>query len=118
VKWDRIRQMGCLDREDGEIRISVDGERGNVSYQWSTGDTLKDQINVGAGIFIVTATDQYDCLDTLSIVIEPTDVECVRIPNSFIPNGDGINDTCEIENVDQFSIFFLKLYNNWGNILF
>ena len=60
----------------------------------------------------------YDCLDTLSIVIEPTDVDCVRIPNSFTPNGDGVNDTQEIENIDQFSTYFLKIYNKWGNILF
>lgn len=37
------------------------------------------------------------------------------IPNTFTPNGDGINDTFEIPALLQYLDFKLEIYNRWGN---
>lgn len=59
--------------------------------------------------------------DTALIVItvippDTTGTSDIIIPNSFSPNGDGVNDYFVIENLK--SAFNLKIYNRWGDLLF
>ncbi|MFN8394500.1 MAG: PKD domain-containing protein [Bacteroidia bacterium] len=37
------------------------------------------------------------------------------IPNTFSPNGDGVNDVFEIRNIDAFPDNTLEVFNRWGN---
>lgn len=37
------------------------------------------------------------------------------IPNTFTPNGDGVNDTFEIPALLQYPNFIIEIYNRWGN---
>jgi len=39
------------------------------------------------------------------------------IPNCFTPNGDGINDTWNINNVDQTHLLFLQIFNRYGALI-
>lgn len=41
----------------------------------------------------------------------------VYIPNSFTPNGDGINDTFGIKGEGRFD-FSLVIFNRWGEKIF
>jgi gliding motility-associated-like protein len=45
------------------------------------------------------------------------DVDCIKIPNAFTPNGDGPNDTWIIENIDLFPGAYMYIYNRWGQEL-
>jgi len=38
----------------------------------------------------------------------------VIIPNTFTPNGDGINDTWNIKNLDLYQSCTVQVYNRWG----
>lgn len=50
---------------------------------------------------------------------EQVDVgELVKVAEAFSPNGDGINDTWNIINVDQYPGAVVTVYNRWGNIVF
>lgn len=40
--------------------------------------------------------------------------DCIRIPDAFTPNGDGINDTWIIENIKMFPSATIFVYNRWG----
>lgn len=57
------------------------------------------------------------CADTAiqCIVIEPDFT--FYIPNSFSPNGSGLNDEFfgQGENIDKFE---MQIYNRWGNLIF
>ena len=51
-------------------------------------------------------------------MLEDVDEDCISIPNAFTPNGDGVNDTWIIENIDMFPQSYLHVYNRWGQIVF
>ena len=42
----------------------------------------------------------------------------LKIPNAFSPDGDGINDTWEIEGLNFKSNYELTILNRWGNIVY
>ena len=42
----------------------------------------------------------------------------VRIPNAFSPNGDGNDDTWQIDNIEQFPDNTVTVFNRWGNQIF
>ena len=54
---------------------------------------------------------------SVSNVAEVTPVMALYIPNSFTPNGDGINDHFGIygEGIRDFT---MNIYNRWGQLIF
>ena len=42
----------------------------------------------------------------------------VRIPSAFSPNGDGVDDTWRITNLDAYQFSRVIVFNRWGNKLF
>jgi gliding motility-associated-like protein len=52
---------------------------------------------------------------TLSVVAVPP---TLSIPNTFTPNGDGINDTWELKNVESFPNCTVDIYSRYGERLF
>jgi gliding motility-associated-like protein len=43
---------------------------------------------------------------------------CLKIPDLFSPNGDGINETFEIQGIDAFPNAVMQVYNRWGDLIF
>lgn len=56
----------------------------------------------------------YQDNSSCDVVINPNPFSDV-IPNTFTPNGDGINDTFEIPALLQYLDFKLEIFNRWGN---
>ncbi|MFC7668353.1 gliding motility-associated C-terminal domain-containing protein [Hymenobacter humi] len=52
--------------------------------------------------------------DQVTVTVRPP----IRIPNAFTPNGDGRDDTWEIEFIDQFPDNTVNVFNRWGNRVF
>jgi gliding motility-associated-like protein len=44
--------------------------------------------------------------------------ETVKVPNTFTPNGDGYNDTWEIELLKIFPEAVVEVYNTTGSIVY
>jgi gliding motility-associated-like protein len=95
-----------------DYTISVDDPDSSYTYNWydSTG-TL-----IGSGDYIiVTQADTYEVQATLGTC---TATEYITINNAFCsipkglsPNGDGLNDTWELSNLDVKQV---KIYNRYG----
>lgn len=65
--------------------------------------------------------DENGCsaLDSLRIILRETARPSVYIPNSFSPNGDGINDLFTVYGNGQVSaVRRLAVYDRWGNALY
>ena len=84
------------------------------SYQWNTGASTRTIEVDDEGLYLVEATDENGCLlqDTIQI-----DLRVKDIPNVFTPNGDGINDTWQLDFKHTFPDAIVKIYNRYGRLL-
>ncbi|MEA3448451.1 MAG: gliding motility-associated C-terminal domain-containing protein [Bacteroidota bacterium] len=54
----------------------------------------------------------------MNIKLNDGERDCLRIPNAFTPNGDGVNDTWIIENLEFYPRAFIEIFNRWGQKLY
>ena len=52
--------------------------------------------------------------DDVTVTVRPA----IRIPNAFTPNGDGRDDTWQIEFIEQYPDNTVNVFNRWGNKIF
>ena len=117
--------------------VSYEGVLGNyvgtINYQpaarevtWLPGDLQPNQTetltisvqakNEGKASQIASITAR--AIDTNPVDNQATgDVEVIalKIPNTFTPNGDGLNDLFEIHGLELFPQNNLIVFNRWGN---
>jgi gliding motility-associated-like protein len=58
------------------------------------------------------------CLGVDTITVEVIDIDCISIPSSFTPNGDGVNDVWVIDNSQIYDGFEVNIFNRWGQSVF
>jgi gliding motility-associated-like protein len=90
-------------------------------WLWDFGDSTSSILENPIHTF--TAVRSYDvtlhvtgnngCVDSLTQVIDVKEVQLV-IPNVFTPNGDGINDTFVITDLDKYISNSFVVYTRWG----
>ena len=76
-----VTDVSCHGASDGAIALTVDGGAGNFSFLWSNGETTQDLMDIPAGIYSVTITDENDCelvLDDIEVV-EPDAIEITAV---------------------------------------
>jgi len=110
--------VSCFALTDAKIDLSVSGGAGNYVYNWNIGATTQDLNDLNSGTYAVSVTDANNCTDTASVYLESSDAECIFVPNSFTPNGDGTNDTWMIKNVNLYPKTMVSVFNKWGNKVF
>ena len=93
---------------------------GNLPYNilWNTINTTNIVTDLGAGQYYVTVTDNNTCSKTLNILLKESSSLCLKIPDAFTPNGDGINDTWQIDYIEMYKEAFVYVFNRWGQKLY
>ena len=92
------------------LRVHAD----SASYLWNTGDTVPYFTPAHSGTYSVQITNPCGQIqDRAEIEIRPCLCN-VWIPNSFSPNGDGVNETFEIKAECPEFNFTLDIFNRWG----
>ncbi|MCB0790069.1 MAG: gliding motility-associated C-terminal domain-containing protein, partial [Flavobacteriales bacterium] len=70
-------------------------------------------------VCLVAVQDPFDCTDTLCQMVEIEDVLFTYVPNSFTPDGDGVNDLFFMSsNIPDFLSFELLVFDRWGEVIF
>lgn len=65
----------CFGEANGSATVTASGGDGNLSYQWSSGDSTAAVANLPAGNYTVVVTDGNGCTSSQSVVIgQPTDL--------------------------------------------
>lgn len=83
-----ITDVSCASKSDGVIDLTVSGN--NLSYKWSSGDTLEDLTNKPAGLYNVSITDGICDLVISNLEIKtPASLSLAGVPTS--PNCFGNN---------------------------
>jgi len=96
----------------------------STSITWDPGTYLDDvtlanptvSYPIQSTVYIVTVTDTNGCIDTDTMFVSV--IPMVDIPNGFSPNGDGVNDTWEIDLAVIYPDLEVEVYNRWGEQLF
>ena len=89
--------------------------------QLTDSDILVSGLNGNSLNTITLINDSYSCLDTeqvYNLYIGSDDSNCLFIPSVFTPNGDGINDTWQIDGIDLYPDAKITVFNRWGQIVF
>jgi gliding motility-associated-like protein len=118
------KDASCFGFKDGNATASATGGAAPYMYSWNTVpvQNTATAINLAAGIFSVTVTDNNGCSASTSVQItEPASGSCgdVYFPNAFTPNGDASNpDFGAMGNVAAISSYLLLVYNRYGELVF
>ncbi len=110
--------VSCEAQSDGMVTSEVTGGSGGYEYLWDNGSTDTEISDLPEGFYSLTVTDVFDCAVTDSIMVDKNDIDCINIPSSFTPNGDGYNDTWVIRNAYLYSECKLQVFNKWGTIVY
>ncbi|MBQ6275968.1 MAG: gliding motility-associated C-terminal domain-containing protein [Bacteroidales bacterium] len=110
----------CKDLNDASVEIAVAG--GTAPYSYNLGTYNSDSsvfASLRPSVYSVFVTDANSCNSKVySIVVSESKIDCLRIPNVFTPNGDGVNDEWIIENIELFPEAHIYVYNRWGQLLY
>jgi gliding motility-associated-like protein len=70
--------------------------------------------------FIVQGTNADGCssFDSVTVAVTQTGENSYSLPNSFTPNGDGINDCFGLRNWGSVTLSEFSIYNRWGQKVF
>lgn len=124
----------CLDDFDIQAKVEIPGcsDNGKITVTKVVGGNpplqfqINNQINetgvftgLAAAEYLLVVTDAGNCSDSFRINLIPnTRRKLFDAPNAFSPNGDGINDTWQINGVDRHKGVGLTIFNKWGQEVF
>lgn len=87
------------------------------SFSTQSFEHLLTNVPGAAPIIFQVVKNEFGCGDTLSKIIEVKPTYVIYIPNTFTPNGDGINDGFFAKGVG-INKFAIQIYDRWGHLLF
>ncbi|MBL0183215.1 MAG: gliding motility-associated C-terminal domain-containing protein [Chitinophagaceae bacterium] len=98
---------------------------GFINYTWSPTYGLNDPFSKNPVaildrdmIYNVTASNAYGCTATDDIKIKVYKGPEIYVPNSFTPNGDGLNDVLRPIVIGMKEFHYFTVYNNYGQMVF
>lgn len=110
--------------DDGQKQIQATATGTITGFQWSPADYLSDPAILKPiinrpqedKIYTLTVTGRGDCVskDELRLTV----LKLPAPPNTFTPNGDGINDLWEIKYLDQYPGCAVELFDPQGRMLY
>ncbi len=67
----------------------------------------------------LVAIDNHGCMDSVCHDVVIDDVLQTYAPNSFTPDGDGLNDTWWlVSNIPDITAFEMRVFDRWGGVVF
>jgi gliding motility-associated-like protein len=105
----------------------MDYSLGAVQWQWDFGDgtnatgsvSSHTYNDIGSYTIVLIVTDTNNCHDTTYHIVKLKTAFTVYIPNSFTPDGDGLNDVFGPTGLNiDLSAYEMIIYNRWGEEIY
>jgi gliding motility-associated-like protein len=104
----------CFDRPP--YSTELDAANPGSGYSWSTGEDAQLIEVEQYGLYEVLVTTALGCSRTELIRIEEDCPPALYLPNSFTPNGDGVNDLFGPVGY-RFVVLELNVFDRWGAVI-
>ncbi len=104
----------------GDVTLTASFVGNGQNIQWNTGSTGLTTTVDGPGSYTVSVQDECGATSQASVALEECP-ECLTYPQVFFPNGmEELNQSFGplLNCGDQVSDYELKVYNQWGNLVF
>jgi gliding motility-associated-like protein len=107
-------------------RFELNGDAGG-DYTWSPAAPLTcNNCNNPSGLinssttFTLTSTNDFGCVATDAVTIDVThnQTDSIFVPNTFTPNGDGVNDYFIPLGLAIETILHFEVFNRWGECMY
>jgi gliding motility-associated-like protein len=105
----------CLEEEPRFVVLSA-GDAGSI-YRWSTGAQGPTLQAREYGTYGVEITNVYGCQRTDSIVVQEYCPSTIFAPNTFTPDGDGLNDYF-LPVGRNIARLKLMIFDRWGTMIY
>ena len=118
----------CLEILPQTYQVDYDA---NKEYYWKISggqitSTLDNTATIqwpdSAGTYIISVwTTRYGCEGDTSyheVVVKNCIYAQLFFPNSFTPNGDGVNEVYQVKGKSADEIEYIAIYNRWGQRVF
>lgn len=111
----------------GTMMRFLDCSQNATNWHWDMGngetfsDRSVDYIYPSVGYFTVTliVDDEFGCADTATHEVRVREEMRFYVPNSFSPNGDGLNDVFRPEGSEiSEEGYTLSIYSRWGELVY
>lgn len=102
--------------------IQLQGQTSEMNILWSPPYNINDPSLIKPIVNPNETTTYYltvnngicSIVDELTVFVE----DQLKVPNTFSPNGDGINDKWEILGISNFPDCGIQVFNRWGQLVF
>jgi gliding motility-associated-like protein len=98
--------------------LVLDAFTPDATYQWSTGSTAATLTVLIPGTYSVNVITPCATVQDTLLVTEGGCAPFVHVPNSFTPNGDGINEVFQPVVDGTFVSYELTVFDRWGEAIF
>lgn len=102
--------------------VQLEGSSTETNVIWAPSDNMSNPTTIAPVVIPQETTTYFLTADngTCSITDETTVFvnEDLEIPNTFSPNGDGINDSWEILGIEDFPNCDIQVFSRWGQLIF
>lgn len=105
----------CFDEEPGYV--TLDAGNGGSVHLWNTGESTQEILVDSYGWYFVDISNRYGCTLNDSIRVNEFCPSTIFIPNTFTPNGDGINDVF-LPIGRNIAALEIRIFDRWGTLLF
>lgn len=111
----------CPFAADGSAEVvDISGCTPPYRILWSNGTEGTSVSHLTAGIYSVQViSEKCRLVQEFEILAGPEENCDIEFHNAFSPNGDGINDNWEIENIEEeeFQSNHIEIFNRWGQMI-
>jgi len=109
------QHFACLEEAPGMVHL--DAGNPGAQFLWSTDERTQVISAYSYGWFSVDITNIYACSIRDSVLVSEYCTSTIYVPNTFTPNGDGLNDEF-IPVGKNIATMQLLIFDRWGTLLF